>query len=333
MTSSEQSLHASILTTRLQRFKGACTEQRALEIRIQKLMEKRATVVVSKFDHAKREAKRVKEKAKAIRAEMEEMRLTCGIEPMENEENLPTGPRLMDHLDRLPVPYASLFPDGGSAPSLLGGKVTESNLFTPMQAVVPPALLGPDDFLLVGSPLDSSSPLDNHNDNSITTTPAVEEDEECHDEVINLMVQHYIEVCQVRRALEVEIEEKLEAEELQAMERTDRAKNTLKNMGERGVEMVGMLNEAGGGNIFKVPSPGVGAIDDKERPSEVVASGSLPTPVAFMEERGGTGHPADERVESTDPMSSSIPRRSESPSPRRLLNHSANMINRFLNRY
>jgi hypothetical protein len=313
MTSSEQPLQTSTLTIRLQRFKGACTEQRGLEIRIQKLIEKRATMAVSKFHHAKREVKRVKDKARAIRAEMEQMRLTCGIEPMKNEENLPTDPILMNHLDRLPVPAS--FPDGGSAPSLLGGKVTQPNSFTSLQVVLSPVLSGPDDFLLIGSPLNSSSPLNIHNDDSITTTPAIEEDEECHDEVINLMVQHYIEVCQLCRALEAGIEEELEAEELQAMERADYAKNALKYMGEQAIEMVGMLNGAGGGSSFKVPPPGISTMDDKERPSEVVAPGSPPTPIAFIEERGGTYHPADERVESTDPMSSSAPRRSEGPVP------------------
>ena len=57
----------------------------------------------------------------------------------------------------------------------------------------------------------------------------------------------------MRRWLEAEIEVELEAEGFEAMDRIEDAKNSLKYMRERAAEIVGVLNEAGRGNIFKVP--------------------------------------------------------------------------------
>ena len=277
MTFSEQSLPESALSTRLQRFKDACAEQSKLEAQTVEFMKKMETAAVNTVRYAESELEKVRDRAVAVRAEMEQTCLAYGISTTKSfEKSFLDGSSISHPLD---PPIAQ--------PLLLEGELAascpESKLPPSSRCITSPPPSGYDDCFLLGSPHYPPSDLNTHSDISDAITHPHGEDEGCHDETIHMMAQRYIEVSQERRSLEVEIEKELEAEESMATERIVDAKQSLKDMRERAAAMVRMLNQAGGGNSFKLPSLESIAVEGKEIPSEMVAATSSPVPIVVAE--------------------------------------------------
>ena len=72
--------------------------------------------------------------------------------------------------------------------------------------------------------------------------------DETSDELLPLLVQRYTDLCHERRALQEEIEDRLERKERMAAERLRCAKIALETTRQRAVEIVAALNEASGGD-------------------------------------------------------------------------------------
>ena len=301
MAPSEQTLPESTLSTRLQHFKDACAQQRTLETRIQELIEKGETIAISKVRYAEGELERVRGRAAAVRAEMEEARLICGISTVKSEEKQCIDPSLMNHPLNHPTTQPIL-PKRASPAFRPAGGVPESNSPSSSRRNSSSLLSGCDDWFPLGTPLYPSGGLEIQSDISATITPTPGVDEEFYNEFLRLVVRRYTEICHARRSLEVEIEAGLEAEELVAVERVVNAMESLKEVREQAGEMIDTLNQAGGGNISKPPSLENVAVGGKERSSEVVTATSSPVP-NVVAERANTNHPADEGAKSTNPLS------------------------------
>ena len=323
MTFSELSSPERAFSTRLQHFKDACAEQCKLETRILELMKKIETAAVSTVHCAESELEKVRSGAAAVRAEMEETRRVYGISTVKSS-NKP-------YIDRSSTSHPitqPLLPEGELAASCTAGEVPESPLSSSFRCITPPLRSGSE------SPNYPPSDLKTHSDVSDEITNTHGEDEGCHDEAVRMMVQRYIKVGQTRRSLEVEIEEGLAAEESMAIERIVKAKQSLKDMMEWAAEMASILNQAGGGNIFKLPSLESIAVEGKWIPSEMVAATSSPDPIVVTE-RADADHPAEKGDKSKSPFSidpSSIlaPHKPVESSRKPLLNPSANTINHLL---
>ena len=301
MIFSEQSLPESAFSTRLQRFKDACAQQSKLETQIVELMKKMETAAVSTVRYAESELEEVRDRAVAIRAEMEQTRLAYGISTIKSSDKSCLDHRSTSHPLEHPIAHPIL-PEGGLAASCPAGEVPEFKLPSSSMYITPPPLSEYDDCFLLESPHYPPSDLKTHSDISDAFTHTHGEDEGCHEEAIRMMAQRHIKVSQERRSLEVEIEKELEAEESMATERIVNAKQSLKDMRERAAAMVRMLNQAGGGNSFKLPSLENIAVEGKEIPSEMVAATSLPVPIVVAE-LASANNPAEKGDKSTDPSS------------------------------
>ena len=251
MTFSEQSLPEGVLSTRLQRFKDACAEQFQLETQILELMKKMETAAVSTVRYAESELEKVRDRAAAVRAEMEQTRLVYGISTIKSSEKSCLDRSSTSHPLDHPITQP-LLPEGGLAASCPAGEVPESKLPSSSRCITSPPSSEYDDCFLPESPHYPPSSLKTHSDISDAVTHAHGEDEGCHDEAIRVMAQRYTKVSQERRSLEVEIEKELEAEESIATERIVNAKQSLKDIRERAAAMVRMLNQAGG-KQFQTP--------------------------------------------------------------------------------
>ena len=295
MTLSELSSPESAFSTRLQHFKDACAEQCKLETRILELMKKIETAAVSTVRYAESELEKVRSGAAAVRAEMEETRRIYGISTVKSSDKPYIDRSSTSHPLNHPITQP-LLPEGGSAAACPAGEVPESPLFSSSRCITPPLRSGSE------SPYYPPSDLKTHSDVSDAMTNTHGEDYGCHDEAIRMMAQRYIKVGQTRRSLEVEIEEGLEAEESMAIERIVKAKQSLKDMREWAAEMASILNQAGGGSIFKLPSLGSIAVEGKEMPSDMAAATSSPVPIVVAE-LASTDNPAEKRDNPTDPSS------------------------------
>ena len=301
MTFSEQSLPESALSTRFQHFKDACAEQSKLEAQIVELMKKMETAAVNTVRYAESELEKVRNRAAAVRAEMEQTRLAYGISTTKSSEKSCLDRSSTSHPLDHPIAQP-LLPEGELATSCPAGEVPESMIPSSSRRITPLSPSEYDDCFLPESPHYPPSGLKTHSDVSDAITHAHGEDGGCHDETIRMMAQRYIKVSQERRSLEVEIEKELEAEESMATERITDAEQSLKDMRERAAAMVRMLNQAGGGNSFKLPSLENIAVEGEEMPSEMVAATSLPVPIVVAEP-ASADNPAEKGDKSTDPPS------------------------------
>ena len=301
MTFSEQSLPETALSTRLQHFKDACAEQSKLEAQIVELMKKMETAAVSTLRYAQSELEKVRDRAAAIRAEMEQTRLAYGIGTIKSSEKSCLDRRSTSHPLEHPIAQPIL-PEGGLAASCPAREAPEFKLPSSSMCTTPPPQSEYDDCFLPESPHYPPSDLKTHSDISDAITHTHGEDEGCHDEAIRMMAQRHIKVSQERRSLEVEIEKELEAEESIATERIVNAKQSLKDMRERADAMVRMLNQAGRGTSFKLPSLENIAVEGKEIPSEMVAATSSPVPI-IVAELASADNPAEKGDKSTNPSS------------------------------
>ena len=257
------------------------------------------TAAVSTVRYAESELEKVRNRAAAVRAEMEETRLAYGISTIKSSEKSCIDSSSMSHPLDHPIAQP-LLPEGGLTASCPAEEVPVSPLSSSFECITPLLPSGPDDCFLLESPHYPPSDLKTHSDVSDEITNTHGGDEGCHDEAIRMMAQRYIKVSQARQSLEVEIEKELEAEEFMATERITDAEQSLKHVRERAAVMVGMLNQAGGGNSFKLPSLENIAVEGKEIPSEMVAATSSPVPIVVAE-LASADNPAEKGDKSTDP--------------------------------
>ena len=298
MASSEQSLSESALSTHLQRFKGACAEQCKLKTQIQELMKKMETEAVSTVRYAEIELEKVRGRAAAVRAEMEQTRLAYGISTTKSFEKSCLDRSSTSHPLDHPIAQP-LLPEGGLAASCPAGEVPESKLPSSSRCIISPLPSDYDDCFLLESPHYPPSGFKTHSDVSDDITHTNGEDGGSHDEAIRMMAQGYIKVSQARQSLEVKIEKELEAEEFMAMERIVNAKQSLKDVRGRAAEMAGVLNQA---NTLKSPPFDNIAVEGKGIPSEMVASASTPVPIVVAELESAD-NPAEKGDKSTGPAS------------------------------
>ena len=270
MTFSELSSRESAFSTRLQHFKDACAEQCKLEAQIQELMKQIETAAVNIVCSAESELEKVRDRAVAVRAEMEQTRLAYGISTTKSSKKSFLDSSSTSHPLDHPISQP-LLPEGGLAAPCPAGEVPESKLPSSSRCIISPLPSDYDDCFLLESPHYPPSGFKTHSDVSDDITNTNGEDGGSHDEAIRMMAQGYIKVSRARQSLEVKIEKELEAEESMAMERIVNAKQSLKDVRGRAAEMAGVLNQA---NTLKSPPFDNIAVEGKGIPSEMVASAS-----------------------------------------------------------
>ena len=298
MASSEQSLPESALSMHLQRFKGACAEQCKLKTQILELMKMMETAAVCTVRYAESELEKVRNRAAAARAEMEQTRLAYGISTIKSSDKSCLDRSSTSHSLDHPIAQP-LLPERGLAASCPAGEVPESTLPSSSRCTTSPLPSEYDDCCLLMSPHYPPSSFKTHSDVSDDITNTNGEDEGSHDEAIRMMTQRYINASQARQSLEVEIEKELEAEESMGTERIVNAKQSLKDVRERAAEMAGVLNQA---NTLKSPPSENIAMEGKEILSEMVASASSPVPIVVAE-LAGADNPAEKGDKPTGPSS------------------------------
>ena len=251
----------------VERFENYCLEKRRLEGDIESVLVRMDESAVEAVEHAQRELENTKRECAETEARIERARRGVfhdGAEkfgesgrqsplyamkedkaPQESDSNT----RLANDASNEPIqPQADIEPSSATSPPIL----------IPM----PTSIADSDDFSIVSNPQQEaagpsydkesiSNPVGHSNDNS-------------SDDILQILVQRYTDICYECRTVQEEIENKLERKERIAVERVTSARIALDTTRQKAVETVAALNEASGGDaMVNLPAGVLGSIDSK----------------------------------------------------------------------
>ena len=243
MESSYQAINPSNPSTRLERFKQVCLEKRTLREHIEKLIVKREALAVRELEHAESEFERIKANAEDVRAQLEETRRAEMGSTMKSEEAMVhtlNGPLDAALLSKT----ADLEGDGPSllATSVVKGSTRNSTSYKSAESpILPPS---DDEGSIAGSPYRPSFTPDPRSEDYDPTIAIAEEDGQGCEKLLEAKAQRYAELCDVRRALEMEIEGGLVEEEKIASKQVESARSSLRLVRETILEIRDGLKRA-----------------------------------------------------------------------------------------
>ena len=245
MEPSNSVINPSGLPMRLERFKTVCVERRKLKGHINKLIQRREALAVQELECAERELRKITADAKDIRAQMEETRLA-------EVGGRPNSEGAMSYTSSGPFDAATLFKtaglerDGPLPPDTLVAKGSARNSPSFKYAESPIVLPTSDGGSLPGTPVHSPFKLDPRSEDCTPTIPIAGEDGQSCD--LKLQARRYAELCEERRALEMEIEGRLAEEEKTASMRVESARSSLRAVREEIAEIRAGLKRASAGD-------------------------------------------------------------------------------------
>lgn len=248
MEPSNSVINPSGLPMRLERFKKICLEKRILKGQIDKLIEQREAHAVHELECAERELKRIKADAVDIRAQMEETRLAEVGGRAKSEIGMSytsSGPRDAATLFKT----ADLEGDGPSPLDTLVVKDSARNSPSFKSAESPIVLPTSDEGSLPGTPVHSPFKLDPRSEDCTPTIPIAGEDGQSTERFLESQARRYAELCEERRALEMEIEGRLVEEEKAASMRVESAHSSLRAVRELIAEIKAGLKKANAGDM------------------------------------------------------------------------------------
>ena len=247
MEPSNSVIKPSGLPMRLERFKEICLEKRKLKGQIDKLIRQREALAVHELECAEREFERIKADAEDIRAQMEETRLAEAGGRARSEG-------AMSYTSNGPFDSATLFKtaglegDGPLPLDTLVVKDSARNSPSFKSAESPIVLPTSDEGSLPGTPVHRPFKLDPRSEDCTPTIPIAGEDGQSCGRVLELQARRYAELCDERRALEIEIEGRLVEDETTALMRVESARSSLQVVRETIAEIKAGLKKANAGD-------------------------------------------------------------------------------------
>ncbi len=244
MDSSDPVINPSSLPTRLERFKEICLEKRILKGHLEKLIEKREALAIHELESAESELKRVEANAEEVRAQMKETRLAEVGGTAKSDEAMSHASRGHPHA----APLFNTADPEGDGPSPLDTTVVKDSArnSTSFKSAESPILLPTSDQ----SPVHTHFKLDPRSEECTPTIPIAEEDGQSCEKQLHSQARRYVELCEERRKLEMEIEEQLADEEKMALMRVESARTSLQVVKETIVEIRSWLKKANAGDIM-----------------------------------------------------------------------------------
>jgi hypothetical protein len=231
----------------VERFENYCLRKRSLEGDIELVLARRDDVAVEAVELAENELKGTKRECAAIEARVERAR------------------RLdFDRAEKSRLP-------SDSRPQFSSNSAEEGGVLQ--------GATDSDRFSVVSDP--QQSVADAIIDQMDSPSPSSHSKDDLSEEFLMNLVQRYTDICNERRMLQDEIEDRLERKERMASEKLRCAKLALEATRQKAVELVAALNDASQGDTkVNLPARATGTIGSKPGFSDadsVYASGSGPT--------------------------------------------------------
>jgi len=230
------------LLTRVERFEGYCIQKRTLEIDIEHVLVRRDEKAIEIVEIAERELDSAKLECRDIEARIKKARRGASSSTEGSQRAVKGGfgePRTTVQEPRTPVAAITRSLNPEAQINRPGSYETVSLPTTPL-TLTPTTDSGSFSRSIMSCPEPSMTGT------GYKSLEAPEGD--ISDDYITSLVQQYADFCHERRALQEEIEEKLERKERVALEKLACAKIALNTTRQNSVEIVAALMEASGGD-------------------------------------------------------------------------------------
>ena len=244
------------LLARVERFEDHCVQKKCLEGDIERALERRDEKAVGDVETAERELESTKRECAEIEARVEKARRGDFSATIESQRVVDGGSGASDVIaGEDPALFASITRPQSPAAQIIRPRSYESLPTTPM---IPTSIV--DSESLSGSVI--SCPEQSTTGTGYRSLEAPEDN--INDDFLAFLVQRYADLCQERRGLQGEIEEKLDRKERTALEKLTCANIALDTTRQSAVEIVAALMEASGGDAqVRVPRHSAEACSDR----------------------------------------------------------------------